>query len=337
MSGIADVARLAAVSKSTASRALSGSGYVSPATRSKVERAAAVLGFVASSNAASLVTGKTRNVGVVTPFVNRWFFGAVIEGIEAALVEAGYDLTLYHLSEDPDARRRVFDYFLVRKRVDAVVAVGITLSPVELASLRTLDKPIIVIGAPADGITTLGIDDGESSRRITEHLIGLGHTRIVHIGSDGRDRRGPSMQATRYSGFRFALAAAGIPRGDDFRESHFTIRGGYEIARDLLADPATRPTAIAAASDDIAIGVIIAARELGIAIPAELSVIGIDDHELSELFGLTTLRQAPADQGRLAVELIMTALESGGEALAHSPHAVDVEFVDRGSTAAPAG
>jgi DNA-binding LacI/PurR family transcriptional regulator len=335
MSGIADVARLAAVSKSTASRALSGSGYVSPATRSRVERAAAVLGFVASSNAASLVTGKTRNVGVVTPFVNRWFFGGVIEGIEGALIEAGYDLTLYHLSEDPEARQRVFDYFLMRKRVDAVVAVGITLSPLELSSLRVLDKPIVGVGAPIDGLTTLGIDDEEASRTITQHLIGLGHTCIVHIGSDGRDRRGPSMQARRYAGFRYALATAGIARGDDFRESHFTVRSGYDVTLELLRDPATRPTAIAAASDDIAIGVILAARELGLRIPADLSVIGIDDHELAGLFGLTTLRQVPAQQGRQAVELIMAALEQGRDAPVGVTHTIQADLVDRGSTAAP--
>jgi DNA-binding LacI/PurR family transcriptional regulator len=334
MSGISDVARLAAVSKSTASRALSGSGYVSPETRTRVERAAATLGFVASSNAASLVTGRTRNVGVVTPFVNRWFFGEVIEGIEAALIEAGYDLTLYHLSEDPDARQRVFDYFLVRKRVDAVIAVGITLSSLEVQSLRSLDKPIVGIGAAIDGITSLGIDDHAASLTITEHLIALGHTRIVHVGSDGRDRRGPSMQARRYEGFRSALASAGIAGGDDFRESHFTIRGGHEVAIELLADPLTRPTAVAAASDDVAIGVILAARELGLRVPEDLSVIGIDDHELAQLFGLTTLRQQPADQGRVAVGLIMAALEKGADATVPTTHTVEAGLVDRGSTRA---
>jgi LacI family repressor for deo operon, udp, cdd, tsx, nupC, and nupG len=123
MSAIADVARLAGVSKATASRALSGRGYVSPATRARVSEAAAEIGYVVSSNASSLVTGQSKNVGVVLPFINRWFFAELLEGIEEALIEADYDLTLYRLTADPEQRRKVFEYFLVRKRVDAVIAV----------------------------------------------------------------------------------------------------------------------------------------------------------------------------------------------------------------------
>ena len=125
MSAIGDVARLAGVSKSTASRALSGNGYVSETTRKRVVDAARDIGYVASSNAASLVTGRTKNVGVVIPYVNRWFFGEVLDGIESTLIKAGYDLTLYRLSPEAEQRQRVFEYFLVRKRVDAVIAVGI--------------------------------------------------------------------------------------------------------------------------------------------------------------------------------------------------------------------
>ena len=109
MSILADVARIAGVSKSTASRALSGRGYVSVDTRRKVEAAAADLGYVVSSTAASLVTGRTRNVGVVIPYINRWYFAEVLEGIEQALIRSGYDLTLYRLRTDVDLRRRVFD------------------------------------------------------------------------------------------------------------------------------------------------------------------------------------------------------------------------------------
>jgi LacI family repressor for deo operon, udp, cdd, tsx, nupC, and nupG len=98
MSAIADVARLAGVSKATASRALSGRGYVSPATRARVAEAAAEIGYVVSSNASSLVTGQSKNVGVVLPFINRWFFAELLEGIEEALIEADYDLTLYRLT-----------------------------------------------------------------------------------------------------------------------------------------------------------------------------------------------------------------------------------------------
>ena len=136
MAAIGDVARLAGVSKATASRALSGRGYVADETRRRVEDAAAEIGYIASPDAASLVTGRTKNVGVVIPFVNRWFFGEVLEGIERALLAAGYDLTLYNLAERGPDRARVFDFFLARKRVDAVIAVGVDLDEHEVDCAR---------------------------------------------------------------------------------------------------------------------------------------------------------------------------------------------------------
>lgn len=334
MSGIDDVARRAGVSKSTASRALSGRGYVSDGTRQRVVAAAAELGFVASTNAASLVTGRTRNVGVLTPFINRWFFAEVLEGIESALIGAGYDLTVYRLSEDAEERRRVFDYFLVRKRVDAVITVNIALNPREVGMLHSLDKPIVCIGGQIQGISSLSIDDIEVSRKATEHLISLGHTRIMHLGGDLDEQMDFRVHTQRLDGFRDAKLAAGIETDDDFRATEFSIPGGYTVGLALLADPATRPTAIFAACDEIAIGVIIAARQLGIAIPQQLSIVGVDDHSLSAMFGLTTLRQEPAAQGALAVELIMDELDNETPT-EEKQISVPVQLVVRSSTTAP--
>ncbi len=97
MSGITEVARLAGVSTATVSRTLSGKGHVSESTRARVNAAAAQLGYVVSSNASSLASGRTKNIGVVVPFLNRWFYSSVIEGAQSALLSHGYDLTLYNL------------------------------------------------------------------------------------------------------------------------------------------------------------------------------------------------------------------------------------------------
>ena len=314
MSILADVARIAGVSKSTASRALSGRGYVSDDTREKVERAAAELGYVVSTAAASLVTGRTRNVGVVIPYINRWYFGEVLEGIEASLIQAGYDLTLYRLSSDADLRRRVFDYFLVRKRVDAVISVAIALSPHEVHMLQSLGKPLVGIGGLIPGIPSLSIDDVETARLATEHLISLGHRRIMHVGGDQHEQMDFRVHSQRYVGFQRALTEAGITVEDDFRDAEFSIQGGHAAGLAVLGDPRTRPTAIFAGCDEIAIGIMVAARQLGISIPQELSVIGIDGHPLAETFGLTTVVQHPGDQGARAVELLLGQLDSTPEA-----------------------
>ena len=314
MSILADVARIAGVSKSTASRALSGRGYVSEDTRVKVERAAAELGYVVSTAAASLVTGRTRNVGVVIPYINRWYFGEVLEGIEASLIQAGYDLTLYRLSSDADLRRRVFDYFLVRKRVDAVISVAIALSPHEVHMLQALGKPLVGIGGLIPGIPSLSIDDVETARLATEHLISLGHRRIMHVGGDQHEQMDFRVHSQRYVGFQRALTEAGITVEDDFRDAEFSIQGGHAAGLAVLGDPRTRPTAIFAGCDEIAIGIMVAARQLGISIPQELSVIGIDGHPLAETFGLTTVVQQPGDQGARAVELLLGQLDATPEA-----------------------
>jgi DNA-binding LacI/PurR family transcriptional regulator len=335
MAGIADVARAAGVSKSTASRALSGSGYVSPATRERVAHAAKAMGFVVSANAASLVTGRTRSVAVIIPYLNRWFFAEVLDGIESALIDAGYDMVLYRLRESPEERRRIFDYFIVRKRVDAVIAVNIALSAEEVALLRGQGTPVVGIGGSIDGAPTLSIDDEAAARLATEHLIGLGHRRIVHLGGDPEERLDFRVHSRRLQGFHAAMADAGLARPRDFRVTDFTIQGGYACARDLLGDPAARPTAVVAGCDEIAIGAIVAARELGIRVPQDLSVVGIDDHDLADMFDLTTVRQEPSDQGRRAVRRITTALD-GGEAPDDADVRLPISLRVRRSTTAPA-
>lgn len=334
MSAIADVARLAGVSKSTASRALSGHGYVSAQTRARVEDAAAQIGYVVSSNASSLVTGHTRNVGVVIPYITRWFFSQVLEGIQSSLIAAGYDLTLYRLSEDETQRRRIFDYFLVRKRVDAVIAVGIELSPQEVTMLHSLGKPIVGIGGEVEGISTISIDDVETARRATEHLLSLGHTRIVHLGGDPDEQMDFRVHSQRLTGVTQAMDAAGVTDGMHFQPAPFSIPGGYATGLSLLADPRSRPTAIVAGCDEIAIGVIIAARQLGIQIPSQLSVIGIDGHDLAEMFALTTLEQFPSRQGIRAVELVMERMLDAADSPARAI-TMPVHLTVRRSTTAP--
>ena len=336
MSSLDEVARRAGVSKATASRALSGAAHVSPDAKARVAAAAAELGYVVSSTAASLVTGRTKNVGVITPFINRWFFAEVLEGIEGALISAGYDLTLFRLPADPEQRSRLFHYFLVRKRVDAIVCVGVALTPTEVELIHTLRRPAVGIGGAIPGITTMSINDEQAMALATRHLISLGHSRIVHIGGDLGEQMDFHVHARRLTGFRSAMAEAGLRHDDDFRATTFTVPGGYEAALTLLADPATRPTAIVAGCDEIAIGAITAARQLGIVVPSELSIVGIDDHPYSEMFGLTTVRQRPGEQGEQAVDLVVRAMSDTDGGAGTTTIDIPIGLVVRSSTTAPA-
>lgn len=334
MPGIEDVARRAGLSTATVSRALSGNGHVSAASREKVRTAAAELGYVVSSNASSLASGRMKNVGVIIPELGRWFFSSVLEGAESALLAHGYDLTLYNLTGGGDARRSVFEHFLPRNRVDAVLAISLELTDRELALLNALNKPIVGVGGPLPGVRTLSIDDEAVARLATEHLISLGHADIALIGGDLASDRDFHIPRHREDGYRAALREAGIPIRPELTEfASFSTPGGYEAAKQLLGSPDRRPSAIVASSDEMAFGAILAARDLGFAVPRDVSIIGIDGHELGEFFGLSTVAQHPRRQGERAVAMLMGELQAGADAVADAP--VPVDLIVRSSTSRP--
>lgn len=335
MAGIEEVARLAGVSTATVSRALSGRGYVSAGTRTKVADAAAELGYVVSSNASSLASGRTRNIGVVVPFLSHWYFSAVVEGAETELQRHGYDTTLYNLTGGADERRSVFDHFLLRQRVDAVIAINLELTEDERRSLHDLRKPLVGIGGPIPGVRTLALDDIAVARLATEHLIGLGHTRIAHIGGDKEFDLDFHLPTNRRLGYERALTDAGldIDQGT-FRPADFTMGGAYQAAKQLLGSPRGRPTAIFAASDEMAIGAILAARDLGLTVPGDVSVVGIDDHQLSSFFELTTVAQFPKQQGAQAAAVLLEELDPRN-ATTDSDLELPFELIVRGSTSRP--
>lgn len=336
MPGINEVAELAGVSTATVSRALSGNGHVSAATRERVHSAAAELGYVVSSNASSLATGRTKNVGVVIPFLNRWFYASVVEGAERALLSHGYDLTLYNLSGGGDERRSVFEHFLLRKRVDAVIAISLELTANEVSRLLALDKPIVGIGGPLPGVRTLSVDDVAVARLATEHLLSLGHRTIAHIGGNKALELDFHLPTNRRIGYETALEAVGIPIDPElFQAADFTMQGGYNAAKQLFGNPRRRPTAIFAASDEMAIGAMLAARDMGMNVPGDVSIMGIDDHELAEFFGLSTVAQYPDEQGRKAVEILMDQLHPGRRERGSLNTPLNFDLIVRSSTAKP--
>lgn len=335
MPGIKDVAERAGLSIATVSRALSGKGNVSARSRERARTAAAELGFVLSYHASSLASGRNHNVGVVVPSVHRWYFSAVMEGVSATLLDAGYDLTLYNVSEGQDRRHSVLNDFLLRKRVDAVIAVAMQLSEPEIQQLLAIHRPIVGIGGPLPGAATIRIDDAGIAEAATNHLIRLGHSKIAHITGDTFFEQDFQLPGMRQSGYQKAMESAGLRIRPEWQVSaDFTIQGAYASARRLLGTAPDRPTAVFAASDEMAIGTILAARDFGLRIPYDLSVIGIDGHELGDVFGLTTIDQDARGQGALAVRLLLAGLEGsddGGSTDTEYP----TNFLIRSSTAVP--
>ena len=333
LTSIDDVARASGVSTATVSRALRGLPNVSAPTREAVLAIAEQLGYVASSNASGLATGRTLAMGVVVPNVSRWFYATVLEGIDAELRRVGYDTILFNLGLRGEDRERVFHRSILRKRTDAVIALCLDFTPSEREQLASLGHPTIVVGGPVPGLRHVGIDELEVARQATEHLIALGHRRIGHLA--GAPERGLNKRVPqrRRRGFELAMADAGLAIEPNWVElSDFDISGGRAAALRMLAGT-HRPTALFAASDEIAIGAMLAARELGIDVPGKLSVIGIDNHALAETFGLTTIGQDAVGQGRLAAQLMLEEL--AGAEPRPGPLRFPATLIERASTAPP--
>lgn len=335
MAGIKDVAERAGLSIATVSRALSGRGHVSPKSRARAQAAAADLGFVPSYQASSLASGRNYNIGLVVPSVHRWYFASVVEGVSAALLDAGYDLTLYNISERSARRQSVLNDFLLRKRVDAVIAVALALTESEIAQMLAIHRPIVGIGGPLPGASTIRIDDHGLAEAAVNHLIRLGHTRIAHLTGDSTYEQDFKIPRTRLAGYEKAMLAAGLSVRPEWTvTADFTVQGAYAAARSLLGGVTERPTAVFAASDEMAIGAILAARDFGLRVPDDLSVIGMDGHELGALFGLTTIDQDPRGQGALAVRLLLDGLDGGSDQAVLDTE-YPTKFVIRSSTAVP--
>jgi DNA-binding LacI/PurR family transcriptional regulator len=272
--------------------------------------------------------------------VSRWFFATVVQGAEAVLREAGYDLLLYNLGGDLESRRRVFTTHLMRRRVDAVLVLSLTPNQQEISTLAKLHRPVAVIGANVPGWASVGIDDVAAASTAMQHLISLGHRRIAHLGGSLVDQLDFAAPRDRRAGYRRAMKSAGLPIDPAWEiEGDFTVHGGVQGMRSLLGlPPAALPTAVFAASDEMAIGAVAAVRRAGLRVPEDVSVIGIDDHEMAEFFDLTTVGQPAREQGRLAAAMLLAAMDPDCPKDAIPPtQIVESRLIVRGTTAAPTG
>ncbi|GAA4707013.1 LacI family DNA-binding transcriptional regulator [Phytohabitans rumicis] len=313
MTRIDDVARLAGVSTATVSRALRGLPTVSESTRDRVLAAAAKLGYTASPSASRLAGGKTGAVAVVVPRITRWFFATVVEAAEDALHQAGYDLLLHNLGGSEHERQRLLHTAALHKRVDALVLVATPLQGPDFAAVTNLALPGVTVssGTGVPGWPSIRIDDVAAACTATSYLIEQGHRRVAHISGDPSDELAFTTHIDRRRGYREALRIAGIEPDPALDvEAEFTVSGGERAVAELLRrGPA--PTAVFAACDEMAMGAMAALRQAGLRVPDDVSVIGIDDHDLAGVVGLTTVAQPAADQGRLAVATLLGPLTQG--------------------------
>ncbi|GIE95577.1 DNA-binding transcriptional regulator CytR [Paractinoplanes rishiriensis] len=322
---MADVARHAGVSLATASRALSARPHVAPATRARVLAAAERLAYVISPEASRLAGGRTDRIAVVVPHLSRWFFGALLEGLEAVLREAGLDVLLYHAGN-------FFQRLPARRKVDAVVVVGMPVAEPERARLELMGVHVVAAGGQVESYPYVSIDDTAAGRQAVDHLLFLKHRRIGMIATVEPGLPGWPARPGRTEAYHRAIAEAGLP--DDPGLVVTVPWGGINgaDAMDRLLSLREPPTAVYAHSDEVALGAMRTLRRAGLRIPEDVSVVGIDDHPLADLADLTTVAQPVYDQGSLAGRMVLSLLAGDPPGAGIT---VPTRLVIRGSTAPP--
>lgn len=330
-----DVAAQAHTSIATASRALSGSGYVADGTQARILDAAKALNYQPNLRARGLRQRFSRSIGLIIPNLLNAYYTALADAISQQLASHGYHLLLSSTRDDPQTEHgTVVD--MVGQAVDGLIWVPASSDGELLDYLAGQHTPVVIIvrRLPNDPVDTVVFEDAAGSKAATQHLLSLGHERIGYIGGDAMF----SSNQGRWQGYVEALHEAGLPV-DDALVKMGTNRStwGTMATNDLLRLPSP-PTAIFVASNAIMPGVIRTLRQLDVRVPEDLSLICFDDVDWFSFSvpPITAINTASTTLAESAVDLLLTRIEHG-ESPERPPVFLEVEFelVVRRSTAAP--
>jgi LacI family transcriptional regulator len=333
---IADVAAASGVGIGTVSRVINGGTNVRETTRAKVLKVIDELGYRPSHLAASLSRGTPRTVAIVVPQLTRPSAVMRLAGALSVLDEQGYDTVVCNV-DTLEQRDHHLAALTSRQRADGVIVVSLRLSVQQLASFRKARVPLVTVDALAPGVPQTITDDVAGGRLATRHLLSLGHRRIGFVGDTMRGAAAASRVGLgfvtsqhRLSGYRQALAAAEVCYDPALvRRGPHGPANAEALTAELLGLP-DRPSAIFAASDIQAMGVLAAAERCGISVPGQLSVIGFDDIESAALLGLSTVRQPLGDSGADGARRLCALMR--GERVVPLRQQLALEVVQRSTT-----
>jgi LacI family transcriptional regulator, galactose operon repressor len=323
---IAQVARHAGVGVATVSRVMNGSPAVREQTRQRVLAAIAELGYAPNPAARALSTGRTLSVGVVAPFFTRPSVIERLRGISHVLAGTGYRMVLFDV-ERPGQDSEFFR--TLPGGLDGLLSISLCPPEADLDRFAAAEMPVVLVDYPHERMPAVHVDDVAGGRLATEHLLELGHERIAFLGDFEHNYHGFTSSAMRRVGYQEALLAAGLEVDPELvRRATHGREPAAALTRELL-DLADPPTAVFAASDTQAMGVLEAADEIGVDVPGDLSLVGYDDIEIARYAGLTTIAQPLEESGAIGAHLLLGALDGEGA----SGRQLPVRLVVRNTTA----
>jgi LacI family transcriptional regulator len=311
MSNILDVALKAHVSIATVSRVVNNSDHkVNPTTREKVLEAIRELDYRPNALAKGLLMKKTMTIGIIIPDISNPYYAEIVRGIQDMADQAGYAVML-HNTDGKKERIIRYIYLLREKSVDGVIFSGGIINGYEtLSILRELKERVVVVGRHEVDFPAVRIDNMGGATQAVQHLVDLGHRRIGCIG-------GPLASTTaldRLTGYRNALAQNGLAFEERLvKRGAWDPESGYQLAKQLLKSR-KKPTAVFSINDQMAFGVIRAAKELGLKVPPDLAVVGFDNIPSGSYIDppLTTVGIPMYDIGTAAMQMLIDLL-SGEE------------------------
>ncbi|MBD8536043.1 LacI family DNA-binding transcriptional regulator [Plantibacter sp. CFBP 13570] len=317
---IFDVARLAGVSHQTVSRVLNDLPNVRPATRQRVEQAITQLRYTPSQAARSLVTRRSRTIGLITTGGPDYGPSSTALGFNEAARDARYAVSMASMLESDPASLRQAVELLLRQNVEAIVLIAAHRGALDAVRGIELGVPLVAVESThRDGFHRVSIDQYQGARILVDHLVGLGHRRIAHLAGPA-----DSVDALeRVRGWRDALSEHGLVAREPL-VGDWTPASGFRLGRELVADLGVGDdddgrsggrggglfTAVFAANDQMALGVIHALSERGLRVPDDVSVVGFDDIPEAEHFAppLTTMRQDFPELGRTIMSTLLEVL-----------------------------
>lgn len=331
MTTIYDIAKAVGVTQTTVANALAGRGNVSEATRKRILQCAQDMGYRPNVLARGLAKGKTSTIGFLLPTIANPFYPEIAEEIERITHVHDYQLLLCNTHHDYALGRQNLER-LVSRWVDGIIVMGSSMDLADLVHQFEHGLPIVLCNwqenEPSPGIPQVNVDFRLAGELAAHHLLALGHQKIAIIVDE-------PQQTTRFAGFRAALLSAGIPLQDEMIQlGDSTIESGHAAARTLLTSP-QRPTAIFATNDWMAIGALEAAREEGIHVPEDLSIIGLDNVIVGAHISppLTTIDIPKHQLAKEATELLMRQID--GDRDQTQSILIPPELLVRHSTAVP--
>lgn len=334
---IKDIAKHTGVSHSTVSRALRGDPLISAETADRIRKAARDMAYFPSAAARSLKTNRSRVLGVIVTSIDDPFFSEIVFGIEEYAQQTGYRLFIGAPHHDPVREQKIVQA-MMEHRTDGLIICSSSFSTEQGKQLLENGFPIVLVNHQGAENFNYSIfhDDVDGSRQITRHLIALGHRRIAYLGNSHSGR----TTLDRLNGYRMELEAAGISISDEYI---LNVPGsnpelGQEGIARLISLPHP-PTAVVCYNDMLAIGVLKGCSEIGIRVPADLSVTGFDNITFSAFTcpPLTTLDQPKQSIGSEAARLLLELVESGTQKVAFNPQEIVLKgrLLVRQSTSSP--